>query len=214
MATTWTDLKTEVADVLHRGGLTSNIPTFIGYGERMLAHDLFINPLVSSATVTVSAAASSGTVPTGAFAYVSVQIASGAKLHYVTPDGMVDVLADAGSIEKPIFWSQRGTLILVGPSWTAGGNLTVQYFKQETALSGSTATNWYLDNAPKALLYASCIEAETFINAADSKQRLDVFRAQYENERDRIIDQWGVVNPVARAKQLQSGSGRALRPSV
>lgn len=212
MATTWTELKAEVADYAHRADLTTPIPTLIGKGETRLARDLLIPPLLSSATVAISAAASSGTMPTGAFAVASVQIASAEKLHYVTPDTIPVALAQAGSVEKPVFFSWRGTTLLISPSWTAGGNLTVQYFKQEDALSGSVSTNWYIANAPEALLYACMIETMSYINAEEIK--LKKWASAYEDARDRILEQYGTVDVIARARSMGTSNSGALRPNV
>lgn len=211
MATTWTELKQEVADNLHRTGLTSYIPTFISYAELRLAQDLRVPQLVARSTVTISAAGSSVAVPTGYIDMVSVSITNGAPLAYVTQD-TYDLALQAG-VTTPLTYTLIGSSIYVAPAWTAGGTLTCHYLKKQTALSGSTATNWYLDNAPQALLYAAMLEAETFNKAID-QEKLGRWKALYEYARDRVNDLYGVVDTVTRGRNLSSGGAKSLAPSV
>jgi hypothetical protein len=94
----------------------------------------------------------------------------------------------------------------VSPAWTAGGTLTLNYFKKETALSGSNTTNWYITNVPHLLQYACLLEACSFVSDDAGAAKWQKF---YEYARDRANDQYGVVDPFSREMAMS-----AVRPSL
>ena len=196
----YTDLKNSVANWLHRSDLTANIPDFITMAEVRLARDLRVSPLITSGAVTIAAAGNSIALPTGMMEVVKVKIAStGQELQYVPPD-TIDRLGTAAG--TPWIYTLIGGNIQVAPSWTAGGNLTVLYVKKETALSDSTTTNWYITNAPDALLYASLLEASPYLM---NDNRVVVWKEFYKNSIEGINGQYGTVDPHKRMLAMQSG---------
>lgn len=191
---TYAELRTAAASWLHRSDLSADIPNFIGLGEWRMARDLRISPLMATATVAVSAGASTGTLPTGYLETINIRIASGAELVYVPPDTIDRV--PSGSV--PWCYTLLGTTITVAPTWTAGGNLSVTYFKKETELSDSATTNWYILNAPDTLLYATLMEAAPFLN---NDSRVGLWKDYYKEGIGNINRQYGNVDPHKRMQQ-------------
>lgn len=189
--TNYSELKTSVANWLHRSDLTSNIPDFIQLAEYRMARDLRISPLLSTSTVTIAAAGSSVALPTGYLEMVNVEIDGGAELHYVPPD-TIDRIDGSGT---PWVYTLKGETINVAPSWTAGGDLSLTYYKKETALSDSSTTNWYINNAPDALLYASLLEASPYLV---SDNRIDVWFEFYNRAIESLNRQYGNIDPHRR----------------
>jgi hypothetical protein len=111
----------------------------------------------------------------------------------------------------PMFYTLIGTSIYVSPSWTAGGTLTLNHFKQETALSGSNTTNWYILNVPHLLQYAALLEGASFTKDDVEAAK---WKTYYEYARDRANDLYGVVDSYQRAMAMQAGKGKSLTPSV
>jgi hypothetical protein len=209
----YTDLQAAVANWMHRSDMTSQIVDFITMAEIRVSRDLRISQLVASATVTVSAGAATGTLPTGFLGMVSVEIASSnTELKYITQDTYARHLANANGITVPSTYTLQGSSILVSPTWTAGGNLTCRYFKKEVVLSGSNATNWYITNAPDMLLYAALLEGAPYIE----KEVADVekWKAYYENARDSLNRQYGVLDAFQRMQMMSGGKGTSLAPSI
>ena len=192
--TTYGELKTAVSSWLHRSDLTANVPDFIAMAEWRVARDLRVQQLITTSSVTISAAGNSVALPSGFLELVNCQIASGAELSYVPPD-TIDRISGAGT---PWVYTLLGQNIQVGPSWTAGGNLSLSYYKKETQLSDSTTTNWYITNVPDALLYGSLLEASPFL-LADT--RIDVWQRFYDRSIGNINRQYGNVDPHRRMLQ-------------
>lgn len=117
--TDYASLKTEVATYLHRDDLTATIPTFISNCEFRIARQLRVSQLLTTSTVVVSAAASTGTLPSGFMQMANVKISTGAELQYVPPDRIDKAVNDT----VPWVYTLLGSTIVVGGTWTAGGNL-------------------------------------------------------------------------------------------
>lgn len=210
---TYSDLQTAVSNWTHRSDLTAQIVDFITLAEIRVSRDLRISPLIANASVTVGAAADTGPLPTGFLGMVDVKIASsGAELKYITPDTLARAQANANGQTVPNQFTIIGTAVRVSPTWTAGGNLSCNYFKKEVVLSGSNATNWYITNAPDMLLYACLLEAAPYMKAEDAD--VAKWKAYYENSRDRLNDQYGVLDAYQRMVQMNGGKGNALTPSL
>lgn len=192
--TTYGELKTAVSSWLHRSDLTANVPDFISMAEWRVARDLRVQQLITTSSVTISAAGNSVALPAGFLELVNCQIASGAELSYVPPD-TIDRISGAGT---PWVYTLLGQNIQVGPSWTAGGNLSLSYYKKETQLSDSATTNWYITNVPDALLYGALLEASPFL-LADT--RIDVWQRFYDRSIGNINRQYGNVDPHRRMLQ-------------
>jgi hypothetical protein len=209
--TDYTTLVTEVGNYMHRADLSAEIPTYIAYAEKRVGHDLRITPLVNQTTVTISAGGRSVALPTGYIGMVSAKVTGGARLNYITPDTLDQADSNANGLTVPVFYTLIGTSIYVSPSWTAGGTLTLNHFKQETALSGSNTTNWYILNVPHLLQYAALLEGASFTKDDEEAAK---WKTYYEYARDRANDLYGVVDSYQRAMAMQAGKGKSLTPSV
>ena len=189
--TDYASLKTEVATYLHRDDLTATIPTFISNCEHRIARALRVSQLLTTTTVTVSAAGSTGTLPTGFLEMANVKISTGAELQYVPPD-RIDKESGAGT---PWIYTLLGSTIVVAPSWTAGGNLTCTMWKKETALSDSNTTNWYVLNCPDALLFGALWEAAPFLM---NDSRVPIWQEFFRGAVDGLNMQYGNLDPHKR----------------
>lgn len=211
--TNYSELQTAVANWTHRSDLTSQIPDFITLAEIRLARDLRISPLLTTAASgSIAVNGSSIALPSGFLSMVSVKItSSGAELKYITPDTYDRAQYNANGGTTPIYYTIIGATLFVSPTWSAGGTLTWSYFKKETALSGSNITNWYITNAPDMLLYACLLEAAPYMK---SDVDTAMWKAYYENARDRLNDQYGVLDAYQRMLQMNQGKGDALTPAL
>lgn len=192
--TTYSELKTAVSSWLHRSDLTANVPDFITMAEWRVARDLRVSPLMASSTVTIAAAGNSVALPTGFLELINCQITGGAELQYIPPD-TIDRVSGAG---VPWVYSLIGSNIQVGPTWTAGGTLTLTYFKKETVLSDSNTTNWYMLNIPDTLLYGALLEAAPFLM---NDTRISIWKEYYQTSIQNINRQYGNVDPHKRMLQ-------------
>ena len=204
----YSDLRSSVANWLHRQDLTANIPDFIAMAEIRLSRDLRISPLLSSSSLTVSAAGSSVSLPTDFMEIVNLRIGpSGAELHYVPPDTLDRVTG--GTV--PWAYTLRSGVIEIAPAWTAGGSLSMYYMKKETPLSDTNATNWYITNAPDALLYASLLEASPYLM---NDSRVDIWEKFYKRSVDALNTQYGATDPHRRMLAHAAGVAPASNLNV
>lgn len=205
--TDYPSLKTAVANYLHRTDLTANIPDFISMAEWRIARALRVSQLLTTGSVTVSAGASTGTLPTGFLELANVKISTGAELQYVPPD-RIDNVSGSG---VPWVYTLVGSTITVAPTWTAGGTLTVTYWKKETELSDSNTTNWYVTSAPDALLYGALLESAPFIQ---SDTRIPIWQDFFDRAVASLNQQYGNIDPHKRQlaySQLDRNAGSDLR---
>ena len=182
--TDYSTLKTEVATYLHRDDLTATIPTFIANCEQRISRALRVSQLLTTSNVTVSAGASTGTLPTGFLEMANVKISTGAELQYVPPDKIDKAVSDT----VPWVYTLLGSTIVVGGTWTAGGTLACTYWKKETALSDSATSNWYILNCPDALLFGALMESAPFLQ---NDSRVPIWQEFFKGAIDAINLQYG-----------------------
>jgi hypothetical protein len=201
---TYSDLNSSVANWLHRTDLTAVIPDLITIAESRLARDLRVSPLIATSTASIGAGSNSVALPAGFLEMVNVQITGSTELQYCSPD-TVDRLTTAGT---PWLYSIYGGLVQVAPAWTAGGSITMTYFKKETALSAGNATNWYMTNVPEALLYAALIEAAPYVK---DDARIAVWEKSYARAVAGVNAQYGNIDSHKRMMQASDPSFNANR---
>lgn len=202
--TDYGSLRSTVAAYLHRADLTSNIPDFISMAEWRIARGLRVSALLTTSDVTISGGGSSVAMPSGFVELVNAKLASsGAELHYVPPDTVDRVTG--GTV--PWAYTLVGSTLVVAPSWTAGGQVSLTYWKKETALSDSNTTNWYVTNCPDALLYGALLEASPFL-VNDS--RIPVWREFFAEAVNAVNSQYGSLDPHKRMLAYASGSAQAV----
>jgi hypothetical protein len=185
----YVSLQQDITNYLHRNDLSSHIPTFIGFAENRLARDLRVPGLLAIDSVTISAAGSSGSLPSGFIEARSAKTSNG-ELVYIVPESY-DQLTGTGT---PWAFTTIGTSLYVEPSWTAGGTVSLLYYKAPAALSGAS-TNWFSDNVPDLLLIASVIQAFIFVRnlaAAGEAEKLyeqmvAATNARYANQHEGLI---------------------------
>ena len=155
---TFTNLKTAIANRLHRSDLTGSIPDYITLCEDKLNKRLRLRAMESRVTSSVSTEYVA--LPTGFLSIRNVQINSDPKvrLEYVTPD-FIDFNYPDDTTGKPIFYTIVGGEIQLAPPPDTTYTMEMSYFKKlDIATDG---TNFVLTNAPRLYLYGSLLEAAT-----------------------------------------------------
>jgi len=162
MASTYTELKTEIADWLARADLTSKVDSFIDFGEAWLNRKLRVKAMQTTADLTID----SGSIaePTGMIRARRIYINSDpkARLDYMTPEQFHSVYAGSET-GKPKIFTIEGNNILFAPSPDSAYTGKILYYKAFTALDDSNTTNWLLTNHPDLYLAACLSPAEAFI---------------------------------------------------
>jgi len=153
---TYTTLKTDIAEYLHRDDLTAKIPAFILLAESMMFRAIDLKDMETT----------EDGVTTGGYADIPADFSSLTKITIttnsveVTLDYMADPHAVVGSVPSGYSY-EAGQIRLWG---AATGQAYKMYYKAKLSnLSSTVATNWLLDNGGDLYLYASALEGAKYI---------------------------------------------------
>ena len=161
---TYTELKTAVANWLDRDDLTDRIPEFIALAEARFNRVLRLRSMETKQTASTAAAQRNYALPTNYIQMRNFQLNTSplTTLSYVTPE-IYDRLWGGSTGGIPKFYTILADEISLGPIPGSVITMEMLFYKKFDNLSGSTATNWLITNAPDIYLYGTMLEAEPFI---------------------------------------------------
>lgn len=180
---TYSELKTSIANFLARDDLTSQIPDFIRLAEARMSRELDARSMEKRATATTVAGDSYISLPTDLREIRNVQLNTdpAKTLEYYTVQMINTDYAGQGQ-GKPKAYSIVGTEILLKPTPDAAYTLEIVYGENVQALSDEDTNNTILSRHPDAYLYGSLMNAYTYL--------MDETRAsQYDQLFTRIMDE-------------------------
>ncbi len=182
--TTYSELKTSVANWLNRDTLTSYIPDFITLAEKRIHRDVvnlghFLRGMEKRAADSTTAGNRYLGLPTDFLSLRSIKITSTnpiTRLEYVTPDRFNEIYAGSDTGTPRVF-TIIGDELAFGPIPDSAYTVEMDYYGSITVLSDSNTTNWFITNAPETLLYATLLEAELFVK---NDQRASTWKDLYD----------------------------------
>lgn len=165
---TFSGLKTAVANWTHRDDLYDIAPDFITLVENRINRSLRVIQQEEIALLTVDTTAGYtygfAALPTDFLAVRTIYVESSPiqELTYVTPNEM-DRLSQSG---QPLahYTISRDQIRLDG---TSSSNIYLNYYAKVAALSVSNETNWLVDQYPDVYLYGVLAEAFSYCQADD-----------------------------------------------
>ena len=183
---TYSELKTAVANWLDRSDLTDIIPDFIVLAETRHKRDFKIRRMETRVTANTIADTEYYTLPDDYVAMRNIKLNSDPKtaLEYLTPE-IMDRLQAGSSTGKPKAYSIKGNNIQLRPLPDGVYEIEISYYKTFAALSDSNTTNDMLTHHPDAYLYATLLEAEPYLQ---NDKRVALWLQAYEIARKAIID--------------------------
>ena len=162
--TTYTELKSAIADFLNRDDLTSVIPTFISLAEIDINRTLRHWRQEKRSTAVLDTQYSE--LPSDFLEPIRLSITSN-DTHRLELIGSGDLLQRRENSKDtsglPRFYALTGGAIEVYPTPDASYTLQMVYYSKPAALSGSNANNWVLTNHPDAYLYASLVHSAPYL---------------------------------------------------
>jgi hypothetical protein len=173
----------DIAAWLKRDDLTDQIPNFIRMGELRIYRDLRVRAMEAS----LSTAIASGVVavPSGyvgmKYAYLNsspirkLERKDAEWIHHNYPTRAADGV--------PKFFARDADSFIFGPYPDSAYTMKGTYYKRLPALSALNTSNWFTENAPDLLLYASLISAEPYCM---NDERLVLWKSLYEEAGQRI----------------------------
>jgi hypothetical protein len=187
---TYTELKSTIANWLNRSDLTSEISDdFIKLVEADLNAKLRIRQMEQIDTITINS--ETETVPNGFIAVRSFYILSGGTkyhLNYITPANLFAIKGGSTTGLPRVYTIESDNGVekfrfAPSPDTTYTGYL--QYYKAFTPLSSTNASNYILASHPAVYLYGSLFHAANFIGGIDQAQ-VQNWIAMYQTALERL----------------------------
>lgn len=155
---TYGELKTTIADYLHRADLTSYIPGFVEFANARINDELRIDAMLQIADTTLNGEFNA--LPTGFIAMRSIESASG-PLVYMTPEAMSE-FSQTGAVPDPARYTIMAQQLRLYPIPSALP-VTMSYYKAFANFAVDADTNWLLTNRPDLYLFGSLVNAASFL---------------------------------------------------
>jgi len=161
---TYSDLKTAIANFLARDDLTTQIPDFIRLAEARMSRELDTRSMEKRATATTVAGDGFISLPTDLREIRNVQLNTDPvkTLEYYTMQ-MLNTHYSGQGQGKPKGYSIVGVEIALKPIPDAAYTLEIVYGESLDALSDTNTNNTILTRHPDAYLYGSLMNAYTFL---------------------------------------------------
>lgn len=179
---TYSELKTAVANFLARTDLTTQIPDFIQLAEARMSRELETRSQEKRATATLTANDEFVALPTDLreVREVKLNTSPNTVLEYRSPTALDSQFT--GGTGKPQAYSIIGNEIKFRPIPDSGYTAEIVYIGSLTALSDSNTTNTILSRHPDAYLSGALAEAYVYL--------MDDARAQlYDGKFGRAIEE-------------------------
>ena len=200
--TTYSELKTAIADFLDRDDLTSVIPTFISLAESQMQKGIRHHRMMRRSEGQIDSRYSP--VPPTWLETIRMHVVSDRsyRLELTSMDDMLQLREDySDTAGRPTHYAHVGENIEVYPNPDAEYNIELLYYEKLTALSDSNASNWLLEVAPEAYLYGALLQAAPYLK---DDARLQIWGGLYA----------GAVESVNQEAKRARFGGSGLRMRV
>ena len=189
--TTYSELKTAVADWLNRSDLTSAIPNFIALAEAEMNRQIRHRKMVTRATATLDTPYFA--VPADWKETIRFQLNTNpiTPLVFVTPEQLLEDSQKYSSGNQPMFYTTIGQQFEVLPQPAGSYEAELLYYANLPSLSDAAPTNWLLTESPDIYLYATLIQSAPYLK---EDERTPVWTAMY----DRLVNDMLLADERAR----------------
>jgi hypothetical protein len=200
--TTYSELKTSVADFLNRDDLTSVIADFIALGEAQMNRDIRHYSMIKRSVAEIDTRYSS--LPTDFLEPIRLHIDDSyqTRLELTSLDDMLQLRNNtANATGKPQYYAIVGDSIEVYPTPDADYNTELMYYAKIDALSDSNTSNWVLSSHPDAYLYGSLMQSAPYLK---DDNRLTVWASLYA----------GIISSINRQSERTKYGGSGIRKRI
>jgi hypothetical protein len=187
--TNYTELKSNIADFMHRSDLDDIIPTFIQLAESKIANNIKGRKLSTSLTTTLTAGVETLALPLDYVSMQSVVILS-------NPQVVCELISDhqlanynsLGTTGIPQFYNIIGDNIYFSLKPDSSYSVKLTYETKLVSLSNLVPTNFILDNYPYLYLYGALIEGSIFANDLTQVQ---LYQQKYDDAIYEVLRKFG-----------------------
>ena len=159
--TTYSELKTAVANWLNRDDLTAVIPDFISLAEARIARDF--RHWKQEKRVTTDANERYENLPNDFIEIRQVQHAAGGAITSISSVEMEKLRAASDAGGKPKYMRLTAEQIEFYPTPDASYSISMLYYGRIPALSDIETSNWLLNDAPDVLLYGALLQSAPYL---------------------------------------------------
>lgn len=159
--TTYSELKSAVANWLNRDDLTAVIPDFITLGEAQMNRSLRHWRMEKRAETTLDEQYEN--LPTDFLEMLELTLTDGDMLTLISTADMQRKKTASTSSGKPRYYRISSDQIEVYPVPEDSYGLSIQYYGKLASLSDSNVSNWILEYAPDLYLYAALLQAAPYL---------------------------------------------------
>lgn len=176
--TSYSTLKTTIADYLARSDLSTKIPDFIRLAEERLRRDLRIRQMLKVATTTTTAGDSTVALPSDFLAMKDIHLDTN-PVKVLQFQNTSNFFRNARTTDRgvPTQYTLLGTEFQFAPLPDSAYTLRMVYYYKPDFLSDSTPSNLFLANCPDLLLYGALAEAEPYLM---NDERISVWASLYD----------------------------------
>ena len=168
---TYSELKTSIANFLNRSDLTTEIQDdFIKLTEADFNSKLRVRKMITQSTITIDSETEA--LPTGFLQVRDFYILSGSTkypLRYMTPSQM-DQVKGTSVTGIPQAYTILGDTFRFTPKPDSTYTGYINYYKKFDALSDTNTTNFILTDHPAIYLYGSLFHAANFLGGINPQQ--------------------------------------------
>jgi hypothetical protein len=161
--TTYSGLKTAIANRMDRSDLDSYMGDIVTLAELRVSRLLRNYQLESTDSFSTAASTSEYSLPSDFQRAMSLTISDGSDTYPLSFVTQQYGLSEGSATAFPVSWGISNNKLVLYPPPDAVYSVVLTYVAKPTALSDSNTTNWYLENVPDLLLYASLREASAFV---------------------------------------------------
>ena len=184
--TTYTELKSSLANWLNRSDLTTEIgDDFIKLAEADFNSKLRVRSMITQVNITVNA--ETAALPTDFLQIRDFYILAGqtkTPLVYATPASM-DATSGTSTSGRPSSFTILGDTVRFSPKPDATYTAVMNYFKKFPALTSSVSTNYILGSHPAIYLYGSLFHAANFLGGINPQQ-VQTWQQMYATAMERL----------------------------
>ncbi len=182
---TYSELKTEIANFLARDDLTTQIPSFITLAEARMSRELNSRTQEKRANATTTSGDGFISLPTDLRSIRNVQLNTDpiTILQYNTVE-MLNREYNSGGTGKPKAYTIIGSELAIRPIPDTAYTLEIIYGESLNSLSDTTTNNTILTRHPDAYLYGSLTNAYSYLM---DEQRATTYDALFTRIMSEII---------------------------
>ena len=176
--TSYSTLKTAIANYLARTDLDDKIPDFVRLAEERLRRDLRIRQMLKVATADTTAEDATVSLPSDFLAMKDIHIDT-TPVKVLQFQNTSNFFRNARSTETgvPTMYTLLGSEFQFAPKPDSAYTLRMVYYYKPDLLSDSNTSNLFLANCPDLLLYGALAEAEPYLM---NDERLATWSALYD----------------------------------